>query len=274
MSAELDVSWFDLKKYEFVAELDLNGWYHQIEVRNNIFRCISKGIADDFILDIMSGLQKNPAWGLGYGLADFGWDASPVLSSYPFNTFSVFSTPALYVWMNRDAEESLSLGDILDKCKKYLSDSDDFIHIHSAQDDSVCTPYDFLINQDNQKINEANVTVNLTATDQQILSDFQHWLTEYRKATGYESKKKNFSDKDLSCWHESRLLPYIDLTLSATIEGKKITQSKIASLIFQDNQDIDVVNKLRLSTKPKAEWLLRNETLAAIEAQLSAFKDN
>lgn len=116
-----------------------------------------------------------------------------------------------------------------------------------------------------------NITIDLTATDEQILSDFKHWLLEYRKAMGYQSNKNNFSKEDLSDWSKYSLLPYLDLTFAEIIEGKKITQPKMAELIFQDSKKyFDKVDRLRRTTKRKADWLIKDETLRAIEAQICA----
>lgn len=157
-----------------------------------------------------------------------------------------------------------SLQDVWDRCEEYDG------YINPVRDAPIYAPYDFLLQQNGFDYeNETNVTIDLTATDEQILSDFQHWLTEYRKATGYQSNKTNFTDKDLADWRKYQVLPYIDLTLSRDIEGKRMTQTKIASLIF--NGIDDPVGALR-TTKKKAEWLLKCETLATIEAQLSSFK--
>ena len=87
---------------------------------------------------------------------------------------------------------------------------------------------------------------------------------------GYNSSKKNFTDKNLSDWMQWRLLPYIDLMLAAAIEKKEITQPKMARLIFNDEYEVDIVDRLRRTTKPKAEWLIKEETLLAINAQLHA----
>jgi hypothetical protein len=239
MSAELDVSWFDLKKYDGFVKLDLNGWYVQLCTRSTLFESIHK---ENNFLPIMRGLQKNPIHKTTYECDGFH-------KEFSFNTVSVYSTPTFYVWLDRELNE---------------------VPIDIERDASI--PYDFLIRQNGIEMDDANVIVDLNATDEQILSDFKHWLTEYRNATGHKSNKNNFSDKDLAYWHESRLLPYIDLTLSAAIEGKKIMQTKIASLVFKDYQDIDVVDKLRRTTKPKAEWLLSDETLAAIDVQLNSSK--
>ncbi len=268
MAEELDVSWFDLSNYDELASMDLSGWHTQIDVRNFISRLILKKSERD-VLSIMKGLQKNPIWLFDNEVLGELMERYHSLSVYQFNTYSVFSTPAYLRWISRTSADE-SLQDIWNLCEEY----DENEEYDAELDAAIYTPYDFICHQKVgvSVIPHANLTIDLTATDEQILSDFQHWLTEYRKATGYESNKNNFTDKDLNYWHELRLLPYIDLTLSAAIEGKKITQAKIANLIFSDYQHIDTVDKLRRTTKPKAEWLLRNETVSAIEAQLSSFK--
>lgn len=273
MSKELDTSWFDLKKYDELSELDLSGWHTQIETRNIILNATQIDLDDDDNdrdLELIKKMQKNPIWRDRDGNVSFEWEPHPNLVAYPFNTYSVYSTPTIEMWFERHSEEgddfNDTFSDIFRLCEEY-----DY-RINPERDALIYTPYDFLYQKIGIEPDEANVRVNLTATDEQILSDFKHWLTEYRKATGYESRKNNFTDKDLACWYNSRLLPYIDLMLSAEIEGKKITDAKIASLIFPDERNVDIVDKLRRTVRPKADWLLRNETSKAIEAQLSAFK--
>lgn len=263
MSKELDVSWFDLKKYDALAELDLKGWYMQIDARLCI---IYEGdlMNEIEILSAIRELQNNPIWQFN---DERGGEESATCHDsprYPFNTYSVYSPSVYHVWESRKLEEygHVFFQDVWNQCEKFGWGG------NPEQDALMHEPYDFLYKKFDELDDgsDTHVTINLTATDEQILSDFQHWLTEYRKAVGRESNKKNFSDKDLACWYESRLLPYIDLTLSAAIEGKKITQAKIAELLCLD------LDKLRKTIKPKAEWLFRHETLTAIEDQLSSLK--
>jgi hypothetical protein len=264
MSTELDVSWFDLKKYDALAELDLSGWHQQLLTRNHITVLIE----NNELLDaekIIKKLQNQPIVSL---LDSNYWENQKKynLSTFPFNTFSVRSTPIVHIWLNRN--ESRIGNSIWNLCDIDYLDS-----LDEAERKIIDTPFDLLCKQAHIQETEkfTNITIDLTATDEQILNDFQHWLSEYRKAIGYKSKNKNFINKNLKDWFESQLLPYIDLTLSVAIEQKKITQVKIAELIFQDSgKYFDKVDRLRRTTKPKADWLIRDETLRAIEAQLCA----
>ena len=45
-----------------------------------------------------------------------------------------------------------------------------------------------------------HVTVQLEATDEQIMNDFRQWLNKYREITGRESIKKLFKQTDFNKW--------------------------------------------------------------------------
>jgi hypothetical protein len=131
------------------------------------------------------------------------------------------------------------------------------------------TPWELIVKERSIGLQVLNIVgVDLGASDEQIMSDFRHWLTEYKKFTGYKSPKRNFTDKDLSEWVEYRILPYIDLKSVAKFEGKIITQAKMARLIFPNEYDIDITERLRRTTKPKADWLFSYSTTSAILAQI------
>lgn len=263
MAEELDTSWFDINKYEKLSSLDLWGWHTQISIRNEIRRNkeaaakwlerikINPIIDDDDDDDDCEVEGEGEDWEVEHD------------SRFPFNTDSVMSTPALFIW--NDAQDD-RLNDVWACCKL----QDTYTGVTAKQEALITTPYD-LLNKERgiDGMGLTNVHVDLTASDAQIMSDFRHWLTEYRKVAGYESNKKNFTDKNLSEWVQWRLLPYIDLTLVAAIEEKEITQATAAWLIFgNDANKVDIVDRLRRTTKPKAEWLFSDKTEAAIESKL------
>lgn len=261
MSKELDVSWFDLKKYDDLASMDLGGWHTQLDVRYLIFSCVSDyenthpDLRNYDVLDLFECIKENPVW--RYNVEDLEFERKPYqeISKYPFNTYSVRNTQALDIF---NCASNGNFKNIWDNCKKYNEiDLDDDLF------DLISTPYDLLYSNDD--FETANLRINLTATDEQITNDFKYWLTEYRKHTGYKYHKNNFTNKDLAYWHELQILPLIDLDIYAAIEGVKITDETIAGLI---NQGVD---RLRKTIKPKSAQLLRYKTLAAIEAQLSSF---
>lgn len=262
MANELDVSWFDLSKYDELASMDLSGWHNQLEVRNLITYFIEEKYTHPELreydyLDFFERIKENPIW--RHEKEGSHSDKIPFIEAkkYPFNSYAVQNTVASDIWFFASEDR---FKNVWDSCEKYFMEN---IELDDDIMDLINTPVNFLYS--GYSDNSANLTIDLTASNEQIIIDFQHWLTEYRKFTGLKSIKNNFTNKDLANWHELSLLPYIDLTIHAAIEGKKITDSAMAELI---NQDID---RLRKTIKPKSRQLLRHETLAAIEAQLSSF---
>ena len=108
--------------------------------------------------------------------------------------------------------------------------------------------------------------MDLTATPKQIMSDFSHWLTEYKRKTGYE-QERYFTKLHLSRLVQHRVLQYIDLMLVAKVEGREIDPKKATKVIYAGKKHVPD-GKLKRTTEDWAKWLMRKETLFAIKAQL------
>ncbi len=93
-----------------------------------------------------------------------------------------------------------------------------------------------------------------------------------RKRRNVPAPKRNFSDADFVSWHESAILPYLDLLFWAGLEKAKINQYIIAQAIFPDayalGSDIDPLGKLK-TTKKKAEYLMNNNIMRLLEFQVT-----
>lgn len=118
----------------------------------------------------------------------------------------------------------------------------------------------------------AYAKVDLEASDEQIKKDLVIWLEQERKRRDKPAPKKNFSDADFSGWHESAVLPYLDLMFWAEMEEVKINQTAIAQAIFPDtyslDADVDPMGKLK-TTKKKAEYLMDHKTMKLLELQIT-----
>ncbi len=112
------------------------------------------------------------------------------------------------------------------------------------------------------------MTINLFATDEQIKQDFTDWLENSRRMADIKPQKKLFSQVNFDYWIEYGVIQYLDLVLIAKIEGKKITQNQLARLIFPNEHEIDIVERLRKVTKPTAESLMKNQTYKSLSLQL------
>jgi hypothetical protein len=189
-------------------------------------------------------------------------------NGHPFSTASVDSLTSYELWeMANDSD----LDHVWEACQNSWPVSIEFDRDDSLK--NILTPYDFYIEQykpiKNDPFPSAHVVINLSATDEQIKNDFSHWLTHYRKAINYQPQKKLFTQTDFDYWVQYGVIPYLDLTLIAKIEGKKITQNKLAKLIFPNEYDVDTTGRLRDTTKPEAERLIKNNIHRTLLTQLA-----
>lgn len=288
MSKKFDTSWFDLSKYDELKNLDLLNWCCQIWARQHLFDYFvnpdnkefistddSRLLLDNMLLRAQS-IKSHPII-VDDGMADLyrrdqqelndGWLNR---DAYPFNSHSIRNVTLRDVCFASDY-----LPDIL---LDMFGTEEPVLNVDATDEDSELAQKPFswcLGNLDDTASDYINtsdayswVEVNLNASDEQIVKDFQRWLVGHRKAIEHFSTPKNFTVKMFNDWIDWKLLPYIDLMIVAKQEKKSITQSKIARLIFPNEYDVDITERVRRTTKLNAEWLMRWETLLAIHNQV------
>ena len=299
MTKELDTSWFDLKNYDKLNELDLYGWTEQIAIRQVTLDDIEtrKSILDNIEtrkailkdLEILNGklhddeFEDEELEDLLDCLREFELESvskriknRPIVAhwshfkhypdkyKFPFNTVSVYGTGA---GDHRRIADDDKLSDVWELLKpECILDE-----ITDEQAKLIRTPIDMIYRDRDISMfhnTPTHVTVDLAASDEQIMSDFRQWLTEYRKVTARATIKKLFTQADFDYWIQYGVIPYLDLILIAKIEGKKITQNQLARLIFPNDYDVDIVGRLRQVTKPTADRLMKDETCEALRRQI------
>lgn len=274
---DFDTNWFKLENYDNLKNFDLRAWHDHLEIRL-IFNYryhewielnkIKLGQLPILEMDI-DFLKKSPARNL-----------DPLSSSArPRRYPTVFSTPAMYIWEQvRDGR----LADVWKSCdsilplveyENYPCDRDNkriFVY-RSNLEKFIYTPVDeLLMKAEIGHKSIANVTVDLNATDVQLEEDFRNWLKYYRKEIDYltVNKAKLFTETDMHSWRNDCLLPYIDLSLIAMYERKKLTSTIAGSLLFKNMDSEAASSRIRKSTHPKSEDLMNNK-FNAIKAQVS-----
>lgn len=117
--------------------------------------------------------------------------------------------------------------------------------------------------------------VDLEASDEQIKAEFSRWLVRERERRNVPAVRKNFNESDFQGFYESAVLPYLDLMFWATLENVKINQYVIAQAIFADayapESEVDPLGRLK-TTKKKADYLMKYDTLRRLELQTTRFK--
>lgn len=302
MSKEFDTSWFDLKNYDKLNELDLYGWVEQIGIRQGTFDDIEvrKHILNDIgtyleKITIVKGelnlneeefeelLEEDEEFHeILNGLEEFDLTSiskrikhNPMVTRwprgkyetgrYPFScdTISVYGTSAAEHWHIANDDKLSDIWELL-KPGWFMNE------ITHEQAKLIHSPIDIIYKTKDISCRydtSTHVTIELAASDEQIMSDFRQWLTEYRKVTARTTIKKYFSQSDFEYWIKYGAIPYIDLLLMTKVEGKKITDNKLSKLIFPNEYDVDIVGRLRDTTKKIASTLMRHETLCALQLQ-------
>ena len=109
--------------------------------------------------------------------------------------------------------------------------------------------------------------VDMGASDEKILADFKTWLLNTRSDMGDKYLKRDFSSNDFKDWHESRLLPYWDLTEIARNENATIPFHVLGAALFPNEYGIDLTERVRKVTKRKCQQIFSCEAVLVLEQQ-------
>ncbi|WP_446810582.1 DUF6387 family protein [Methylomonas sp. 2BW1-5-20] len=267
MTNEFDTDWFDLSKYNELKSFGLREWYWQILFRKTFFELLKnaeyedvKSIFKHFKLvncaDPFERIKSNPI----LELENMDLSDERILRRRNITDFCVK--------VHNIADVNLKIYDQIDSLSFYsvypMPDferiENDFFKINTSKNQKI---YYSELNQPDRP-RTASLTIKVSASDEQILYDFKAWLDSYRKEFGIRHLQKKFTNKNLDEWFKWRLLPYLDLLLVSKITKTELTQNRIARLLFSDNYDVDIVDRLRRTTKPKAEWLISEETMQGL----------
>jgi len=111
------------------------------------------------------------------------------------------------------------------------------------------------------------VSVDIAATDEKLMADFQAWLKSKRIIENLPAKKKKFTDKDFNEWTEKAILPFIDLTIWALFNDVNITQALMGECLFPE-YDIDATERIRKTVSPKAKEIMTESFIYSLFAQI------
>lgn len=270
--AELNTNWFDLKNYAKLNELDLIGWHRQISIRSSLLWFMD--IADKNPADkkhipkhYINIIKTNPIFHT-YTPKDGDPFSFTNFVMTPKDNSTVNYTTAHIFWSTVNDEKfdnvlsdcALSLNEDLDDDQEFLIQSPVSILAKTIYDDDSLESTMFL-------------KIDLQATEEQITKDFKNLLAKHRKLNKYNPPRKNFAEKDFTDWIQLRLLPYVDLYIVNKFEQTALTQAKVAWLIFSDDSSgIDIVDRFRRTTKPRAAQLFTQNIVGILERQIECNK--
>lgn len=139
----------------------------------------------------------------------------------------------------------------------------------SSYDESI---YRNITQSTNAKISMpyVHLVIQLIVPDDLIIEQFKTFLAEQRIIFNSHSLAKQFTQSDFDEWHKLRLLPFIDLNLWMTITENKLSYQNIGTALFPGEYDVSLADRVRRTTKPKAEWISSSRVIKSLIGQGSA----
>tara|TARA_R110002072_G_scaffold75713_1_gene178107 strand:- start:149 stop:1021 length:873 start_codon:yes stop_codon:yes gene_type:complete len=264
---------FDLKKYQCCRDYSLSDWFYQLVARQDLFNRgpLARAPLHASPTKTAKLLLEDP---LGYGKnRSYGQRIRDGIFDQP-----VRSTTIAEVWQQRSNVERMmpELAEELDYFFRLPSTEHRAGHYYPQKADESFEQSMLRYEAPDEKAfyeDVADVRVNLSATDAEILKGFKEWLRSARKwrdEIGVSSpRKKTFSEIDCLEWANKRLLPYIDLQIIADCYQLDVRQVTCGEALFKDfsfeAQDRAKAMKSKVAAiRRDAEQLMKTETLRAL----------
>lgn len=260
MTSTSNFSWFDLNKYAAVETFDIDDWYYQLQKRQWIHLFAKE--TPEIVARLGESRWKHAQSRAKTHINSIKEDPIFTTEKLKHSVLTVRNTDYDDLYLatidNQNFENILNSSNALNSLQTIFG--------HKPG-------WELVIPQTETKSTygkRAIVTIDLCATDEQLKKEFSEWLDNQRKIIKFTVREKRFTAKDLEKWTNNKVLPYLDLTLIAIAENIQLTQNKIGRLLFPDEFDVDLTERIRRSVKPLAEWLIDKKNLEAIRFQAKA----
>lgn len=272
-------TFFNIDNYSRFKDMSLIGWHRELDTRAKLFMLINceetkqfvnetnKTVkAEHYIADTIDKIKKGFSFCdennyrkslflinlkdiINLGLIE-GYNYPPKRSVSPLQCDDIYGLV-----------NDKNLEDVWRSCKLFCENKD-LDHAETAT-----MPVDLYENEADEYCKSARIVIDLDASDQQIIEDFQYILSKYRSLWKKDYYEKSFSESDLKKWFRFGVIPYLDLLLVARSEGGRITNYEIGNLIFPKEDGIDFTERVRKVTKPLAMSLITHHSLVAMNGQ-------
>jgi hypothetical protein len=257
MSDQFNTDWFNLKNYDSYSNMSIEEWQWQLSIRTKLHEYYvhhypSLGEIDqEIIKSIKSGIIEKAEYPF---LNNIGFLKPIVIHGLQP---TVTSLRSIDIWYLMQGLTSTKMGKA---CEHYAR----FFFRNELDNDlaKIATrPHSLNIKSyiNGKQLNAFYVSVDLEASDDQLKEDFSSWLKKTRIDTQKNKKRSYIKQTDFDQWVEYGVMPYLDLTFMSKLEGKKITQDKLGQLIFPDEFEVTISERIRKVTKPLAERLINDD---------------
>ncbi|MFC7515132.1 DUF6387 family protein [Herbaspirillum sp. GCM10030257] len=280
-------NWFDVSNYDQCKEWTAEEWYYAILWRNYLLVAvdeITSVFADEF-LKLM--IKTEPTeWPLAPELRTSLWSEcivnihqdprpqrkSPFMGSdtkYQYqavrecdlSTLGAFANELINSRPTRESE--VLFGNIWDE---------EFSNTvgNKTIDDLYTEKFGAVRDENIQLV----LLVDLEAPDSVLIEQMLNLVHGRRALHRVDALPKVPDDVQLAKWHRSRILGYVDINLYKKILGVSLTDHQIGMLLFPNEYDISLSERIRKVIRPLATKVFRPETLSALEASHPTWRES
>jgi uncharacterized protein DUF6387 len=261
----LDLSKFDVKRYDACSDLDIVGWsgslYFRFVVRGVLLgpKNRASDLSDDQGIDLLLQMLAKPIPTT---------PQKPIWS--PAKYRSVYDVSIYDMWTMR--EYISDWPDAISVCRR-LDEQYEKGELTETEESNpgLKSFHSYLLEKKPSafRSTEPMIHVDLGATDEQIKAQFAEWLNSKRDETrnlrSYIPAK--FTQTHFRKWHSHRVLAFIDLTLLAYHLDLTLTDEMVANRLFPDESEVGVTERIRKTVRPLAERLMTPEMIDAMDKQ-------
>lgn len=116
---------------------------------------------------------------------------------------------------------------------------------------------------------QAFAKVDLEASDKDLIDSFKAWIAEQRSFDDSTSKARTISPTTLEQWSAQKVLAYIDLRIWALLNDMQLTHHQAGLILFPNEYDVALNDKIRRSVLPLSDYILKEETINAIRYSIN-----
>lgn len=263
--------WFNLENYKNAKNLTAMGWYSQLVSRRGLYNQVSDLNAYNQSVDEDQRYKLKDFISIGAANIYENIKKNGLLSNvdevYPYHkVFNNISSLSIRDCFSIETELSvIKTKEHLEQLKKIHEKEMIDIDSDIKNNTLLSKPLNEILDFGNDQL----VKINLSASDEKIISDIKDWLKEKRnehKKNIYT--KKNYTQIHFDKWISKSVLPYLDLTIWAKMESKSISYNVMGKTIFPNEYDIDLAEKVRKTVSDLALSLITRESLVMLGSQI------
>lgn len=142
-----------------------------------------------------------------------------------------------------------------------------------AMSDELVENYD----RDDKLRNEKNVfsndlgcrflNVDLNTSDEILIEEFKKWLQIQRVDYDFKFPESNFKRTQFVDWYKNQLLAYWDIVTLSKFDGIAITNEAIGRLLFPDEFNVAISERIRKVVRPKSKRLMNIDVAEMLSSQ-------